>query len=229
MRTALVTFGGFTEDMGEATGTELLWRRLRWLASDEVVVAPPVTWDARVDRLAAFLRRQGVERVVVTGYSWGGGYGAQLFARECGGRGIAVPLMLLCDPVYRPLWLPPRLPLLQLRLPLLPLAFRAMLPGAAEIRIPRNVRRVVWVRQTLSLPMGHPLDADPHATVVEPVMVLPYGHTAIDAAPEWHELAVTRIGEYLARSADPTPHGHGQRRDQGDAAADHGPRLSAGS
>jgi hypothetical protein len=98
--------------------------------------------------------------------------------------------MVLCDPVYRPLWLPPLLPLL-------PLAFRALIPGAASIKIPRNVRRVAWVRQTLSLPMGHPIDADPYATVVEDAVLLPYGHTAIDESSEWHALALDKITTYL--------------------------------
>jgi hypothetical protein len=98
--------------------------------------------------------------------------------------------MLLCDPVYRPLWLPPSVGLL-------PLAFRALLPGAASIKIPRNVRRVAWVRQTTSLPMGHPVEADPYATAVENAALLRYSHTAIDDALEWHALALAKVSEFL--------------------------------
>lgn len=190
MKTAIVTFQGFTESLGTSSGTELLWQLLRPLSSEDVLVTAPAAWDSRTDRAAAFLQRQQIERVVIVGYSWGAGYASQRFARECGKRGLAVPLMLLCDPVYRPLWLPPLLPLL-------PLAFRALIPGGAAIRIPRNVRRVAWVRQTLSVPMGHPLDADPYATAVENCHLLPYGHTAIDASPEWHDLATSKIREFL--------------------------------
>lgn len=190
MKTALVTFQGFTEDLGSSSGTERLWQRLRGHATSEVLVTPPAAWDARTDRAAAFLQRQQVERVVIIGYSWGAGYASQRFAKECGERGIAVPLMLLCDPVYRPLWLPPLLPLL-------PLAFRALVPGSASIKIPRNVRRVAWVRQNRSLPMGHPLDADPHATVVESAELLPFSHTAIDECQPWHDLALAKVMEFL--------------------------------
>lgn len=191
MKTAIVTFQGFTENLGSMSGTEVLWQSLRDFASRETVVGPPVAWDARTDRIAAFLQRQKVERVIIVGYSWGGGFGAQRFARECAERGIAVPLMLLCDAVYRPLWLSPFTGLL-------PLAFRALLPGSAKIEIPRNVRRVVSVRQTLSLPMGHPISGDLYATTVEPSRFLGYSHTAIDAAPEWHTLALSEIQKFLA-------------------------------
>lgn len=190
MKTAIVTFQGFTEDLGSSSGTERLWQQLRPLASAEVLVTPPAAWDARTDRAAAFLQRQQIERVVIVGYSWGAGYASQRFARECGERGIAVPLMVLCDPVYRPLWLPPLLPLL-------PMAFRALLPGGASIKIPRNVRRVAWVRQTMSLPMGHPVEADPYATAVENAVLLRYSHTAIDDAPEWHALALAKVSAFL--------------------------------
>lgn len=190
MKTAICTFQGFTEDLGDSTGTELLWQQLRPLASPDVLVTPPFAWDARTDRHAAFLQRQGIDRAIIIGYSWGAGYASQRFAAACGERGIAVPLMLLCDPVYRPTWLPPFFGLH-------PFAFRALLPGAAAIRIPRNVRRVAWVRQNLSLPMGHPLDVDPYATAVENAHLLPYSHTAIDQAPEWHALALAKVRQHL--------------------------------
>lgn len=193
MKTAIVSFQGFTQDLGSSSGTERLWQKIRDFAGPEVTVLPPASWDSRTDRTAAFLKRQRIEQVIIVGYSWGGGYASQRFASQCAEWGIRVPLMLLCDPVYRPLWLPPFVGLL-------PLAFRAMMPGAASIKIPRNVHRVAWVRQTKSLPMGHPIEADIYTTSVENAILLDDSHVDIDDAPEWHDLVVSKITKFLKPS-----------------------------
>ena len=181
LRRAVVTFQGFTEDLSRETGTEALYRDvIRPRSSAEMMTLLPVEWDHPPGKLVGALHRMGVPSVVVIGYSWGAGYGAQRFAAAALRAGIAVDLMLLCDPVYRPLWLPPFLGTL-------PLALRALLPDSAVIRVPHGVRRVAAVRQAISLPRGHKLHLGP-ATASPLPRVLPYSHTAIDSAPEWHAL-----------------------------------------
>ena len=179
---AVITFGGFTEDLSRNTGTERLFREvIRKLVSPDLTCLDPRQWDARVEHMVAYLDRSDVKEVAVVGYSYGGGYTAQKFAKACQEHGITIRLMLLCDPVYRPTWLP-AWGLLQ------PFALRSLMPRCATIDIPRSVQNVHWVRQTLSLPMAHDLRREWSMTMIYDPLILPYGHTAIDESPEWFNL-----------------------------------------
>lgn len=190
MNTAIITFNGFRETPRQQTGTERMWQKLRGFASAGVFVHPPVKWTHDPDEIVGLLRRQGIERVVIVAYSWGAGYGAMRLAKACGEVGIRLPLMLLCDPVYRANWMPTWVGTL-------PLAIRSIMPATAKIKIPRNVRRVAGVRQTISIPQAHGLKEDGDFTVIEPLQILNYGHTAIDDAPEWHQLVIDKITDLL--------------------------------
>lgn len=188
---AIVTFQGFTEDLSRNTGTERLFREvIRKLVGPELTCLDPRQWDANVEAMVAYLDRSDVKEVAVVGYSYGGGYTSQKFAKECLKHGITIKLMLLCDPVYRPTWLP-AWDILQ------PFAIRSLMPKAAHIDIPRSVEEVRWVRQTISLPQAHDLRAEWTQTAIFKPQVLPYGHTAIDESPEWFSL----VREHLTRFA----------------------------
>jgi pimeloyl-ACP methyl ester carboxylesterase len=187
MLRAIITFGGFTEDLSRNTGTERLFREvIRKLVSVDLTCLDPRQWDARVEHMVAYLDRSGVKECAVIGYSYGGGYAAQKFAKACMEHGITIKLMLLCDPVYRPTWLP-AWGFLQ------PFAIRSLMPKSATIDIPRSVEEVHWVRQTISLPMAHDLRNEWAPTVIHPPQVLPYGHTAIDESPEWFRLVREKL------------------------------------
>lgn len=185
------TIQGFTEDLAHETGTEWLYKRvIRKFSGPEVTTTWPMPWDVDTAAVAAFALRQGFAEAVIVGYSWGAGYGAQRLAEELGELGIRVRLMLLCDPVYRPRWLPAWMGAF-------PLVFRA-LGRTARVRVPASVKRVAWVRQRENLPAGHDLKADDLGrTTIEDPLWLRYRHTAIDQAPEWFELVEQKLKEEL--------------------------------
>lgn len=118
--------------------------------SDRTLTFAPRTWKTSVDVLADQLRRQGIQRVAMLSYSHGQA-AATAFARYAFEIGINVDLWIACDPVYRPTWLP-RMTISQV------LAFKA-LKKEGKIKVPENIRRTVYVRQTLNKPCGHTLVA----------------------------------------------------------------------
>ena len=189
----IVPILGFTEGTHRRSGTENLHRDiLRPFAAPTVQVLPPQRWNLDPEDLAAYLRRNDADTLILVAYSWGGGFAAPRLIRAADHLGIRIPLVLLCDPVYRPLWLPawmgPN-----------PLAVRAMIPGSAKIRIPAGPLHVHSVRQTISRPAGHDLLADSPLTTIHDPIVLPYSHTRIDEAQEWRALVYDQIHAHLAR------------------------------
>jgi hypothetical protein len=189
---AIATHQGYTEGLEHSSGTERLFREVvRKFASPEMLCLDPRQWDSDPKSVVGYLARSKVTEVASIGYSYGGGYAAQRFARECMKQGITIKLMLLCDPVYRPLWLPPW-HILQ------PFAIRSLMPKAATIDIPRSVEEVHWARQRLSLPMAHDLRNEWSQTVIHPPQVLPYGHTAIDESPEWFRLVREKLTKFAS-------------------------------
>lgn len=189
---AIVTLQGFTESFRVSTGTERLFREVtRKLVGPDLTCLDPRQWDADTDAMVAYLGRSGVTECAVVGYSYGGGFTAQKFAKACLQQGVTIKLMLLCDPVYRPTWLP-AWGLLQ------PFAIRSLMPRFAHIDIPRSVEEVYWVRQRLSLPQAHDLRREWTQTVIHEPQVLPYGHTAIDESPEWFALVKKHLTAFAA-------------------------------
>lgn len=187
----IITFQGFTESLSQSTGTERLFREVvRKFVGPDLTCLDPRQWDADTDAMVGYLKRSGVTECAVVGYSYGGGYTAQKFAKACMRQGITIKLMLLCDPVYRPTWLPPW-GLLQ------PFAIRSLMPRCATIDIPRSVEEVHWVRQRLSLPMAHDLRNEWSLTKIHDPQVLPYGHTAIDESPEWFNLVRQKLADFV--------------------------------
>jgi pimeloyl-ACP methyl ester carboxylesterase len=179
---AVVVFQGFTESDASATGTEdLYFDVVRQFASKTVTTYQPRTWKTGLENLLDQLIRQRIHDVIVIGYSWGAGYASQKFARLAPDWGVKIPLMLLCDPVYRPLWMPTWLGAN-------PLCLRSLLPKSTKIVVPQSVRRVCGVRQEISIPFGHHVTHASPVTKIEPFKVLPYSHTTIDGAPEWFSL-----------------------------------------
>jgi hypothetical protein len=185
---AVVSFQGFTESDARRTGTEdLYFAVIRKFAGPDVTTYQPRTWTANVKALAYQLNRQGIRHAAMVSYSHGQAAACD-FARHCYELGISIDLWLACDPVYRPAWLP-RKNLFQ------PLAFRA-LGRYAKIKVPPSVRRVAWVRQTMSRPHGHDLKATGPLSYIQQALVLPYSHTAIDHAPEWFHMVEAELSHW---------------------------------
>ena len=178
---AILTFTGFRESESDRNGFEDgYFRVVRNFASKEITTYQPRTWTTKVDVLANQLRRQGIKSVAIITYSHGQA-AATAFARYGYEIGLDIDLWIACDPVYRPTWLP-RWNTMQ------PLAFRAMLKKG-KIKIPKGIKRTVYVRQERDRPNGHDLVAcHPDQTVELAGVFHSYGHSEIDEAPEFWKL-----------------------------------------
>ena len=186
---AIITFQGYTESDSGPTGTEdLYFDVVRHFASKHVTTYQPRTWKSHTERLLDQLIRQRIHDVVLIGYSWGAGYACMRFAKLAPEWGIKVKLALLCDPVYRPLWMPSFLGAN-------PLCIGSLMQSKSIV-VPESVQRVCWVRQKISIPKGHNLKAKSPGTRIEAPKVLNYSHTSIDSAPAWHSMVRNEL-EFL--------------------------------
>lgn len=192
MTTGLVAFSGYTETNSRPSGTQDLWALLAALYGDDFRLLGLKQWDHPTQELAAECEALGLSRVAVVGYSWGGGFAAQNFAKRLWRYGITVPIMLLCDPVYRPLWLPvvfgPS-----------PLAFQALIRQGACIKVPGNVNLIRGVRQDATTPRGHELHLPNGNHLVLP-LIFGETHATIDSSPVWHRLVVRELDALRAAS-----------------------------
>lgn len=183
---AVIVFQGFTESEAHATGTEdLFFDVIRKFARENVTVYHPRRWNANIEPLLDQLVRQRIHDVIVVGYSWGAGFAAQKFAHLAPDWGIRIKLMLLCDAVYRPQWMPAWMGANPFCI--------GSLSKRRKITIPQSVARVCWVRQNISIPQGHDLQAESQLTKIEPPVFLPFAHTSIDAAPAWRTMVRTEL------------------------------------
>ena len=146
----IAVISGFTETERDQCGLDEIQRDLdaKYKLYPNVEVYDLRSWKADMRGLAALMDRDGITEVIIISYSHGAGYASPRLARELDKRGIVVAAALLCDPVYRPLWLP-RWTIAQV------FAVRALIPESAVIKFPLNVETIEGVRQTRSIPRGH--------------------------------------------------------------------------
>lgn len=191
MKTAIVIISGFRESEQASSGTERLHGMVTAAFSPLAKIYDLRPWDHDMKGLARKMSRDGMTEAIIIGYSWGGGFGAQQLAKTCQSVSLRVPLMLLCDAVYRPQWLPSLLPANVL-------ALRSIIPGSARIHIPENVERVAGVYQTMTIPKGHAYKMH-GGTKYGGMRKLDYPHTEIDDAPEWRKLVTDELERYFFR------------------------------
>jgi len=151
----IVLLGGFTQHAGEDTGMMRLWARLfHWRDSRTRTrtMIMPREWDDDVDAMAAMVKRHASSaappRIVIIGYSYGGGWTAPRLARSLARDRFNVDLMVLIDPVWRSRLISGKW-----------LSFT----GAIDIAVPANVRNVISWRQrngALLQPRGSRLSLD---------------------------------------------------------------------
>ena len=176
-----VIFSGFKQKTATINGTVRVEDRILKIVQNRPnvrVILLPQNADVVdvAERIAKTQDDSGRETIVnVYGYSWGGQTAAD-FARELQRRSIKVQWMVLTDPVLRAsrflffFWL------FQWR------AFVSWLP----IRIPRNVKHVVWFRQRNNYPRGHDLVADdPIETDRAEAVILEADHCWMDYSWQW--------------------------------------------
>ena len=187
---AIIPFRGFTETDADYCGTEeLYFNVVRRFANDDITTFHPRRWNSPLDHLMGMLMRQRIHEVVLIGYSWGAGYSCMKFAKMARENGITIPLALLCDPVYRPTWMPAILGANPLNI--------YSLDRRTKIKVPGTIKRVKWVRQNLTIPCGHDLVADSPGTVIEHAITIKAAHTVIDEMPEWHNLVKDELTAWV--------------------------------
>jgi pimeloyl-ACP methyl ester carboxylesterase len=192
---AVVQYQGHLQTGQSQSGMEdLHFNVTRKFANEHVTVVHPRRWNSDVPALMDMLTRQEIHRVILIGYSWGAGYTCMKFAKLAPEWGIKIPLALLCDPVYRPTWMPGWLPANPLNI--------YSLDRRTKIHVPQTIKRVAWVRQKLSIPNGHELVSEyGHTHIVPGRVINGHTHMTIDEAPEWFSL----VRNELEFELDPGP------------------------
>lgn len=171
-----IPISGFTQTINRQTGFDRLWKRFRPLASEEVSLLPPQSWNANFSAIAEFIHRMNSETdppdIRIYAYSWGCGHGFVRLSRELLKRGLDVHCAVLCDPVYHSWWRP----------------WRALCTGtwAAPIKIPSNVREVFWFRQFQNRPQATELAQTGKQTLIHKPTVLKANHEWMDDQAEFH-------------------------------------------
>jgi pimeloyl-ACP methyl ester carboxylesterase len=196
--TAVISYQGNLQTGESQSGIEdVFFVHVRHFAGKDVTTYHPRRWNSDLDNLFWQLVRQKVEQVVLVGYSWGAGYTCMKFARMAEKFNITIPLALLCDPVYRPLWMPAWLPPNPLNI--------YSLDRRTKIRVPRTVRRAVYVRQEDSIPNGHELVPEcPLRTQIHFAGKLDASHLSIDESPEWFDLVHKELHSHFTNGI-PSP------------------------
>jgi pimeloyl-ACP methyl ester carboxylesterase len=185
---AILPFSGFTEKRKNARGIEDIWAKvLLPLATRQVVIYSPEVWSQNPKVLLSEMRRVGIRRVMLIGYSWGAGYGCINFARHARNFGVEIPHACFCDPVYRSRLLPHWLPLNPL----------SLLRGQ-RILVPPAIQQVRWVKQETDIPGGNTLiPEDPFHTLIHNPIVLNTTHARIDEHYHWVDLVKKTVQDFI--------------------------------
>ena len=176
MKIWLICISGFTEQLGEHTGTIRLWDRLLPLQSRDNRVEIRL-WDEDWKQYAALIANSSSEetRILVCAYSWGAGYGFRQLAKHLQSHGKTIETAVLCDPIFRSRTLLGR--------------WLALVPGL-RVKVPRNVGDVYWLYQRNDYLQGHaPIKAPEAGTYIHPGIEVDASHGSIDESPEYQDLA----------------------------------------
>jgi pimeloyl-ACP methyl ester carboxylesterase len=189
IRTFVVPITGFTQGPARITGQEHLWRKIRLLCNDSATILPPLQWDSDWKAWAAWIARNADRldcRVVVLGYSYGGGWGAVKLAAALDLFEIDVDQLVLCDAVGRSRWKVPNF------LNLVSWDWR-------KVRLPGNVLECRWYFQREAAPFGQEVVAVSDVTRLYSGVQLHVGHSQMDEAREYHETSIEIIKQEIDR------------------------------
>jgi hypothetical protein len=188
---AIIMFGGFQESEVRQSGFEKgFFSTVRPFASGEITVYHPRTWKTNIKNLLRQLYENGISKVAIITYSHGQAAAMDL-ARQADKYGVSIELLMCCDPIYRPAWLP-RWTLAQA------VSFRSII-GSPTIKVPDTVRRVHYVIQDITLPKGHRMVAEDKAlTNIYAPIKIPLPHVRIDESPTWWSLVKMHLEHFVA-------------------------------
>lgn len=175
---------GFTENTRRITGTERAWHKCRPLFNASTWIATPREWNADWREVAALIARNTSEasRIVLSGYSWGAGWGVLKLAKHLNTMDRGIYSAVLVDPVYRLRGTPTKPQVLAgITNPWSLLGKTEMARDWLPIKIPKYFRQVSYFRQAIDRPCGRRLVAeDPKTTLVKPAKWLQVGHARVD-------------------------------------------------
>tara|TARA_R110000868_G_scaffold162116_3_gene393108 strand:+ start:110 stop:700 length:591 start_codon:yes stop_codon:yes gene_type:complete len=194
MKLGIAVISGFTETERKSCGLDTIQRDLAELykPAAQVEVYDLRSWKADMKGLASLMKRDGITHTVIIAYSHGAGYASPLLSRYLDEHNISVKSALLCDPVYRPQWLP-RWTIAQL------LSIRSLIPKSAVIKFPANVQSIKGVRQVQNIPRAHPVIIEGREKSWEVSLIdrPSINHSCIDEAPEFRNLVFNNIAKIL--------------------------------
>jgi hypothetical protein len=187
---AIIMFSGFQESEENKSGFEAgFFTTVRPFANGEVTVYHPRTWKTSVKNLLRQLYENQIFNVAIICYSHGQA-AAMDFARLAPKYGVTVQLLLACDPVYRPAWLP-RWTIAQF------FSWRAVI-GHPKIKVPPTIKEVHYVYQDIDTPNGDPLIAeDPNETTIYTPVKIKLPHTRIDESPVWWGIVKAQLEQFV--------------------------------
>ena len=199
IRNAVVPIMGHWQRKNKQNGTRQLWRALRLLCNAETTVLPPQRWQSDWKALAAWQAeelmppsRDDPAIVVICGYSYGCGWGAQQLSKHLGtacGDSIEV-WQVLADPVSRHRFGP-----------LLPLNALNVSPWSGKwrkIALPRCVTRCEYFTQTVKPPYGQRVIPSARGAKMNHEGGLARGHMGMDELPSYHVAASKLVQELSA-------------------------------
>jgi len=179
-----VCISGFWQRIGEPSGMWKVSQKLNHLHGPRSRVVL-LQWNDCMWSAAEWiwLTSNGKgQRINVYAYSWGGGWGAMEFARECRKRQMKVESMVLSDAVYRSPILPPWIVFNPLSLSSL---YRP------RIKVPDNVMNLWAFRQTSNRPSGHQFILSENTRLQqETVLTDGVEHSYMDDLPAFHDKCV---------------------------------------
>jgi len=183
----IVSATGFRQSRRAVSGLELLWRKLRSLASAEVCVLTPQEWDGDAEAMADWIDRNSAPyaRVFFTGYSYGGGVYFLRLAKALDAQGMGIETAVLCDAVRR--------------FKFLKFLSWSIFRRWFLLSVPANVETVYAFHQRAdSLLQGHDVCADdPDCTAVHMVELPGYDHCSIDESGSYHRVATKEAKDVI--------------------------------
>lgn len=154
-------------------------------------------WNAQAEHIARLMMEATNPRLMIVGYSWGGGFGFTRFANKLRDRGVTIHAAILSDAVYH--WGPRccHTPLglyaaqIKAYYPYLHCTQKLIdwhcLPPRPRITVPDNVLMVESFYQENSRLRGHELVCDSPNTILHRTKINLRNHTSMDECPEFRQ------------------------------------------
>lgn len=191
---SIIMFTGFQESERVGNGFERgFFDVVRKFAAQHVTTYHPRTWKTDVAPMLRQHYDNGITETAILCYSHGQAAAIE-FAKRAPEYGVAIPLLLACDPVPRASWLP-RATWAQ------PLTLFSII-GSDVIKVPPSVKSVRYVRQHMTFPRGADFVADyPDSTIIHDPEIVHLPHIRIDESKAWWTMVMRSLEQFTYEPA----------------------------